>query len=131
MKIKHVLVICLTVLLVAVASFAGSAKIESASEAQRNIIQGALGDSYPISKIAVVKSGSHGNAYYVGAVFHAVGVGDVTGIWLVGGTKDKPSLVYSVDGAAHQFSGMRKASKTKAAAYISDPEAKVLGNYFK
>ena len=129
MKTRNVLIVCLAILLVAVVSFAGSTKIESASKAQRNIIQSALGDKYPISEIAVVKSGNHSKAYYVGAVFHAVGVGNVTGIWLVGGTKDKPSLVYSVDGAAHQFSGMRKASKTKAAAYISDPEAKALGSY--
>jgi hypothetical protein len=69
-------------------------------------------------------------AYYIGAVFYAQGVGNITGIWLVGGSKDSPTLVFSVDGDAHRFSGMGKASETKAAAYIWDPEAKALEKYF-
>ena len=129
MRMKQLLVICVAILMMAVVAYAGSIKIEPASDAQRNIIQAALGDQYPISKIAVVKSGNHSKAYYVGAVFHATGVGNVTGIWIVGGAKNNPNLVFSVDGAAHQFSGMRKASKTKAAAYIWDPEAKALKKY--
>jgi len=129
MRTKQVLAICVVILITALAVNAGSLKIESASDAQKNIIQAALGEQYPISKIAVVKSGNHGRAYYVGAVFHAEGVGNVTGIWLVGGDKNAPNLVYSVDGAAHQFSGMRKASETKASATIADPEAKALKNY--
>lgn len=111
-------------------SAAGGLEIESASDAQKNLIQAALGDQYPISKIAVVKSSRHGNAYYVGAIFYAESVGNISGIWLVGGAKNNPNLVYSVDGTAHQFSGMRKASETKAAAYRSDPEAKTLKKYF-
>jgi hypothetical protein len=130
MRTKQVLVFFVTILITVMAANAGSIKIENASEAQRNIIQAALGDQYPISKIAVVKSGNHSKAYYVGAVFHAEGVGNVTGIWLVGGEKNAPSLVFSVDGAAHQFSGMRKASETKASASIADPEAMALKNYF-
>ena len=129
MKTLRVLIITLAIMVLAAVSYAGSVNIEPASQAQRDIIQAALGDQYPISKIAAVKSGNHSRAYYVGAVFHARGVGNVTGIWLVGGSKDAPSLVFSVDGNAHQFSGMRKASETKAAAYISDPEAKALRNY--
>lgn len=129
MRIKKVLIICVAIFMAAVVAHAGSIKIEPASEAQRNIIQAALGNQYPISKIVAVKSGNHSRAYYVGAVFHAKGVGNVTGIWLVGGTKDAPNLVFSVDGAAHQFSGMRKASETKAYASIADPEAKALKKY--
>ena len=129
MRMRQVLAICVAILIMVVAANAGSLKIEPASEAQKNIIQAALGDQYPISKIAVVKSGNHSKAYYTGAVFHAQGVGNVTGIWLVGGDKNAPRLVYSVDGAAHQFSGMRKASETKASATIADPEAKALKNY--
>ena len=121
--------IVMAIVIMAIVAYAESTSIESASKAQRSIIQAALGNQYPISKIAVVKSGNHSKAYYVGAIFHADGVGNVTGIWLVGGTKDAPSLVFSVDGAAHQFSGMRKASKTKAYASIADPEAKALKKY--
>jgi hypothetical protein len=36
----------------------------------------------------------------------------------------------TVPGSAHQFSGMRKASKTKAYATIADPKAKALKNHF-
>ena len=129
MRVKQVLAICVAILITVVAASAGTLRIESASKAQRNIIQTALGDKLPISKIAAIKSSNHSKAYYVGAVFHAEGVGSVTGIWLVGGEKNAPSLVFSVDGAAHQFSGMRKASETKAAAYIWDPEAKALEKY--
>ena len=129
MKTKRVVVIAVTIMTMAVVVCAGSIDIESASEAQRNLIQAALGDQYPISKTAAVKSSSHSRAYYVGAIFHAEGVGNVTGIWIVGGTKDAPNLVYSVNGAAHQFSGMRKASETKASATIRDPEAKALKKY--
>lgn len=62
--------------MMAVVAYAGSIKIEPASEGQRDIIQAALGDQYPISisKVAVVKSGNHRQAYYVGAVFYAEGV---------------------------------------------------------
>ena len=111
--------------------FAGSQIIEQASEAQKNIIQAALGNQYPIKQIACVKSAHHKKAYYIAAVFYAEGVGNITGIWLVGGEKNKPNLVYSVDGVAHQFSGMRKASETKAAAYISDPEVDLLRGHFR
>jgi len=33
--------------------------------------------------------------------------GDMIGIWLVSGEMDAPGMVLSVNGAAHQFSGMR------------------------
>jgi hypothetical protein len=128
MRMKRLSIVFVSIIMIASVVYAGS--IENASQAQRNLIQSALGDQYPISKIAVIKSGNHSKAFYVGAIFNAEGVGDVFGIWLVGGDKDKPSLVYSVNGAAHQFSGMRKASETKAAAYIHDPESKALTKYF-
>jgi len=125
--------VCLAVILIMALSAGAIAggNIEPASDAQKNLIQAALGNQYPISKIAVIRSGSHTRAYYVGAVFYAEGVGNLTGIWIVGGSKDNPNLVYSVNGAAHQFSGMRKASETKAAAYIHDPEAKALIEHLK
>ena len=130
MKTKRVLIIIITIIAIVGVSYAGTLNIEPASDEQKGLIQSALGSQYPISKIAVIKSANHRMAYYVGAVFFAQGVGNVTGIWLVGGSKDSPKVVYSVDGYAHQFSGMRKASETKAAAYIWDPEAKALEKYF-
>lgn len=126
---KKYLLAFLAVFLSTNIALAGSIMIEPASNAQINLIQAALGDQYPISKSAAVKSGNHRKAYYVGAVFYAKGAGDITGIWLVGGEKNNPNLVFSVDGAAHQFSVMRKASETKAYATITDPEAKALKSH--
>ncbi len=134
MKKKQIFIICVSFLITVVFAYGGQLKIEAASKAQRNIIQAALGDQYPISKIAVIRSGNHSNpnkAFYVGAVFYAEGVGNTTGIWFVLGTKESPRLVYSVDGTAHQFSGMRKANKIKVPAYYRDPEVTVLYKYLK
>ena len=103
--------------------------IEPASIYQERLVQYALGDQYPISKAAVVKSQRHKNAYYIGAIFYAEGCGNLIGIWLTNGSKYHPTVLYSVDGFAHQFSGMRKASETKAAAYSWDPESKLLRKY--
>ncbi len=55
----------------------------------------------------------------------------VIGIWLIGGSKNKPSLLYSINDKAFIYSQMRKASETKAAAYPTDKESKIIQNYFK
>ena len=130
MKTKRALIIIMAIIAIAGVSYAGSINIEPASDAQRSIIQAALGSQYPISEIAVIKSSNHSRAYYIGAVFYAQGVGNITGIWIVGGSKVSPNLVFSVDGHAHQFSGMGKASETKGPAYMWDQEAKALEKYF-
>lgn len=109
--------------------YAASIAIENASQAQINLVQTALGDQYPIIKTAVVKSSTHKQAYYIGATFKAVGAGNIKGIWLISGTKNAPGLLFSVDGAAYQFSGMRKASDTKAGGSVIDPESKLLLKY--
>ena len=44
MRPKQVLIICVAILITVLAANAGALKIEDASEAQRNIIQAALGD---------------------------------------------------------------------------------------
>lgn len=117
-----------TILIVFFTSLGFADTILPASETQKNQVQAALGKQYPISKIVAIKSNNHPNAYYIGAIFYAEGCGDMIGIWL-GGDKDTWGLLFSVDGAAHQFSGMGKASKTKASAGIWDPEAKMLWKY--
>jgi len=112
-------------------SFANSQNIEQPSKSQQNLIQTALGDQYQIKRMACILSSHHKKAYYVGAIFYAHGVGNITGVWIVGGPKNDPNLVFSVDGAAHQFSGMRKASETRFKAYISDPEVDLLKKHLK
>ena len=106
--------------------------IEEASIAQTNLIQMALGEKYIITKTAAVKSGNHPNAYYVGANFHPIDIYvDKTGIWLIGGSKEKTNVIYSVNGTAEEFSKMRMANETKASAYITDPEAKTIRKYLE
>lgn len=123
---KRSMIICAAVLAMAVVASAQTITVEAAGVAQRNLIQVALGQQYPITKIAAVKSGKHSSAYYVGAIFRVAGVGDVPGVWLVGGTKEQPGTLLSINEAAHEYSGMRLAEETKASASMEDPEAKAL-----
>jgi len=123
---KRGMIICAAVLTMAVIVSAQTITVETAGPAQRNLIQVALGQQHPITKIAAVKSGKHSSAYYVGALFRVVGVGEIPGVWLVGGTKEQPGTLLSINEAAHQYSGMRLAKETKAAASMDDPEAKAL-----
>ena len=131
---RRTLCICivLSVFLLVTFSFAGSLRIEQPSKKQITLIQSVLDNSVTLAESAAVKSSNHKNAYYIGVNFFAQGIKEkMTGIWLIGGTKNNPSMVLSVDGTAYQFSGMRRAKETKAAAYISDPESKLLTNHLK
>jgi len=123
---KRSMIICAAVIAVAVVASAQTITVEAAGPAQRNLIQVALGQQYPITKIAAVKSSKHSSAYYIGAMFRVAGVGDVQGVWLVGGTKEQPGTLLSINEPAHRYSGMRLAKETKAAASMEDPEAKAL-----
>jgi hypothetical protein len=107
-------------------TIASAVDVESASEAQIAKIKIGLGDQYPVSKVLAVKSTTHKKAYYVGAAFQAEGVGTVTGVWLMSGTKDQPGLMLSVDGVAYEFSRMGRASESKAGGSVADPEAQKL-----
>jgi hypothetical protein len=105
--------------------------IEEASTEQINMVKAVLGEKYPVSKIAAIRSGNHANAYYVGAVFSAVGIGNTTGVWIMSGSKNSPGMVNAVDGTASNFSGLPKASKTMMKAYSTDSEVKALWQYLK
>lgn len=131
MRLKELIFLCVFAILPAIPVLAGTVDIEQADEAQIQIIQAALGEKYPISKAAAVKSLNHGKAYYVGAVFHADGAGDLTGVWFMSGGKRKPSSVYALDGNAYQFSGIQKASETQANASKADPEARAIKKYLE
>lgn len=106
--------------------------IENPSNKQLMFIKSTLDKSITTTSSAMIKSSNHKNAFYIGVNFFARGVkGKMTGIWLIGGTRNKPGLLFSINGYAHQFSGMRKASETKAAAYSHDPEAKFILKYLR
>jgi len=113
-------------------SQAASYIIQNPSDKQLRLIKIALGEGITIKSSAMIKSSNHKNAFYIGVNFYAPGVKEkMTGIWLIGGTWSNPGMLFSVDGYAHQFSGMRKASETKAAAYPHDPESKYILQFLK
>ncbi len=113
-------------------SGAGDLLIEKPSQKQLNLVKSVLDKGLIVKESAAVKSSKHKSAYYIGINFYAPGVKDkMTGIWLIGGTKNNPNLLYSVNGFAYQFSGMRRASKTKAAAYVFDKESKLILKYLE
>ena len=105
----------------------GDATIEKASQEQINKIKMVLPEDLTIEDSIVVKSSHHKNAYYSGVKFRGKGyASSVVGLWLIGGSKDNPSLLYSINDKAFIYSQMRKASDTKAAAYETDPESKLI-----
>lgn len=131
MRLKKLFILCVIAILPATHVLAGTVDIEQADKAQIQLIQEALGEEYPISKAAAVKSFNHGKAYYVGAVFYAQGAGDLTGVWFLNGGKSKPNSVYAVDENAYQFSGIKKACETPANASKADPEARAVKKYLE
>lgn len=131
MRLTGLILLTLATMLPSAQALAGSVEFEQPGREQIEIIQAALGEKYPISKAAAVKSYNHGKAYYVGAVFHAKGAGELTGVWFVSGDKQEPSSVYSIDGNAFYFSKLEKAVKTDANASKADPEARALKKYLE
>jgi hypothetical protein len=106
-----------------------SLSVETASPEQLQKVNLALRNKHSVSKALTVRSQSHKSAYYVGASFSVGvvgGVEEVVGIWIMGGEKNAPNTVASVDGVAYQFSGMGQASDSKIGASVVDREAKAL-----
>ena len=113
-------------------SLSGQLTIEKPSQKQLNKIKMVLPDGLKIEESAVVKSSNHKNAYYIGVKFSGKGyTSSVVGLWLIGGSKNNPNLLYSINNKAYIYSQMRKASETKAAAYVHDEESKLLLNHLK
>jgi hypothetical protein len=63
-----------------------------------------------------VKSNDFENVYMVAAKIYGQGMeeGAGPGVWAIGGTLDKPNLVYAVGGFAHQFSDFGAGETTKS-----------------
>lgn len=124
---KYQIITAVVVALLGTLAIAYAFQIEQPSSQQLAKIKMALDEGLFVGKSAAIKSSHHPNAYYIGVNFLVPDIQEeMTGIWLIGGPKDSPNLLYSVNGAAHQFSGMRKASETKAAAYVTDTESRLL-----
>jgi|LGVE01.1.fsa_nt_gb hypothetical protein len=79
-------------------SFADQLTIEKASKEQLNKIKMVLPEGLKIEESVVVKSSNHKNAYYIGAKFSGKGyTSSVVGLWLIGGPKNNPNLLYSIN----------------------------------
>ncbi|MDB4627528.1 hypothetical protein OAE34_01245 [Akkermansiaceae bacterium] len=91
---------------------------DEASPEQLQRVKAALGEKFTVHEAQTIKSYTHSLAYYVGArfsFFSSDGIKTVVGIWIMTGEKNDPRMTLSVDGFAHQFSGLPLASKTKLA----------------
>ena len=107
-------------------------KVEAASQEQLWMITEGLAKNLVIKQSCALKSSHHKNAYYVGAVFTGPGIEKgVIGCWLISGDKNKPGIIQSVDGIAHNFTPYPKSSKTQAGASISDKEYKLVKKYLE
>jgi hypothetical protein len=109
---------------ISAASGGDATRCVPASEAQMDFLRYAvavvqpgntLGDGY------AVKSADYENIWMVAARVHGVGIPTdmPPAIWAVGGDPDAPHTWLSVNGYAHQFSGIRLASNTAAEIRLS------------
>lgn len=126
MNMRTILLTAMIILASTVFAFAVST-LEKASPEQIAKIKMVLPEDLTIEDSIVVKSSNHKNAYYIGVKFIGKGyTSSVVGLWLIGGEKNNPSLLYSINDKAFIYSQMRKASETKATAYETDPESKLI-----
>jgi hypothetical protein len=124
------LFLCAVILLALTISSVTAADFETQplSPQQWNKVRAAAPRDAKLIGGLTVKSTQHTpEAYYAGVQFTVSGIEDrMLAIFLIWGPPTKPSLIFAVDGAAHEFFGLGYARKTKAPAYLFDPEAKFL-----
>jgi hypothetical protein len=79
-----------------------------------------------------VRSMSHKRGYYVGGRIYGPGMEDgAPAVWLISGEKHDPGIILSVNATAAEFSAPMLASKTKAGASVTDPEAETVLSYLR
>ena len=103
-----------------------------ASEAQAAAIRAAVQDTQAgndVDQLYQVKSKDFERVYMLAGQITGEGIdpGDAVGVWAVSGEPDKPGMILSVEGFAHQFSGFPLGSTTDAEADMtSDGAAEAL-----
>ena len=67
-----------------------------------------------------VQSDDFEQVHFVAAQITGPELDGIVGVWAISGTPDKPGLIYSVNGYAHQFSGYGLGSATDAGITMDD-----------
>lgn len=83
-------------------------RVEAASVSQKNSIASALNSNYSLNELFVVKSNDFSNVFFAGAV-----INEKIAIWAIGGEKNSPNLVFSINEYAFTVSGMGLGSDLK------------------
>lgn len=110
-----IIISCLLVIFYLLISFSSSndtqtdsSRVETASVSQRNSIASALNNNYSLNELFVVKSNDFSNVFFAGAV-----INERIAIWAIGGEKNSPNLVFSINEYAFTVSGMGLGSDLK------------------
>jgi hypothetical protein len=102
---------------------------DQASSEQRNHISSALGDKYTVHECRVIENRDQYEGYFLAARFSYEGIEKhekVVGVWWIGGAKNKPTLLASINEPAYTHSRMGWASKSKRGYTMATPAAKEL-----
>jgi hypothetical protein len=107
-------------------------KVETASPKQLGLIREVVERGLTVRTAYAVRSQTHKRGYYVGAKIYGPGLENgAPAVWLISGEKGDPGMILSVDAVAAEFSAPMLASKTKAGASSSDPEAEAVLSYLR
>ncbi|MDA7894613.1 hypothetical protein N9A98_03570 [Akkermansiaceae bacterium] len=104
-------------------------QLSSASPEQVKSISSALGESYTVHECRVIENRDQYEGYFLAARFSYEGIEKhekVVGVWWIGGAKNKPTLLASINEPAYTHSRMGWASKSKRGYTMATPAAKEL-----
>jgi hypothetical protein len=101
-------------------------RVETASVSQKNKISGTLNEGYSIDELFVVKSNDFKNIFFAGAI-----INEQIAIWSIGGEKDSPNLVFSINDYAFTVSGMGLGKELKDPITENEDGVNVLIKYLE
>lgn len=101
-------------------------RVETASVSQKNLIASALNKNYSFNELFVVKSTDFSNVYFAGAL-----INEKVAIWAIGGEKNSPNLVFSINDFAFTASGMGMGRDLKDPITESSDGVNILKKYLE
>lgn len=101
-------------------------RVETASVSQKNLIASALNKNYSFNELFVVKSTDFSNVYFAGAL-----INEKVAIWAIGGEKNSPNLVFSINDFAFTASGMGMGKDLKDPITESSDGVNILKKYLE
>ena len=107
-------------------SSASPKQFASASPEQKNHISSALGEKYTVHECRVIENRDQYEGYFIAARFSYEGIEKhekVVGVWWIGGAKNKPTLLASINEPAYTHSRMGWASNSKRGYTMATPAA--------